>query len=146
MKYDPLHHHLQRQTQSRVAMTFQEVESVIGGPLPASARRHRPWWANDATGHAHAQAWLEAGYRTEQVDMEAETLVFVRARESTERGMAESKAAYKAQDAAAQHPMLGALKGLLWIDPTLDLAKPALDPAEWERVLSDKYGKDEHGA
>jgi hypothetical protein len=50
------------------------------------------------------------------------------------------------QDANAQHPMIGALKGLLWIDPSLDLTKPALDPDEWERVLSEKYGKGERGA
>src|SRR5262245_51307135 len=132
MKYDPLHDYLRQQTRSRVPMTFQQVESVIGGALPASARRHRPWWANDATGHAHASAWLAAGFRTEQVDMEGEKLVFVRVRELRERGMAESDAAYHAEDTDAQHPMIGALKGLLWIDPALDLTKPALDPDEWE--------------
>ena len=145
MKYDPLRHYLCQQMGSRVPMTFQQVESVIGGRLPASARRHRPWWANDATGHAHASAWLGAGYRTEQVDMEGERLVFVRAPDVMEKGMAERSAAYKPQDASAQHPMIGALKGLLWIDPTLDLTKPALDPDEWERVLNAKYGKDERG-
>jgi hypothetical protein len=150
MKYDPLRHHLRQQTRSRVPMTFQQVESIIGGPLPASARRHRPWWANDPTGHAHANAWLGAGYRTEQVDMEGEKLIFVRAADTREagvmeKGMAESHAAYTGQDANAQHPMIGALKGLLWVDPTLDLTKPALDPDEWERVLDEKYGKDERG-
>ena len=145
MKYDPLRHYLRQQTRNRVPMTFQQVESVIGGPLPASARRHRPWWANDATGHAHASAWLGAGYRTEQVDMEGETLVFVRTPDFTEKGMAESNTTYKPHDAVAQHPMIGALKGLLWIDPTLDLTKPALDPDEWERILNEKYGKDERG-
>jgi hypothetical protein len=146
MKYDPLRHYLRQQTQSRVPMTFQQVEAVIGGPLPASARKHRPWWANDAMGHAHANAWLEEGYRTEQVDMEGEKLVFARATNAAEKGMAESSAPYKAHDASAQHPMLGALKGLLWIDPSLDLTKPALDPDEWERVLNEKYGTDERGA
>src|SRR5262245_53918686 len=143
MKYDPLRHYLLQQTQSRLPMTFREVESIIGGALPASARRHRPWWANDATGHAHAHAWLQAGYRTEQVDMEGEKLVFVRA--PMETGMAESNAAYKARDAIAQHPMIGAMKGLLWIDPTLDLTKPALDPDQWEGLLNAKYGKDKRG-
>jgi YD repeat-containing protein len=144
MKYQPLRLYLRRHTQDRVPMTFQQVESVIGGQLPASARRHRPWWANDATGHAHAQAWLEAGYRTEQVDMEGEKLVFARAPESMEEkmGMAESSAPYKTQDVDVQHPMIGALKGLLWVDPTLDLTKPALDPDEWGRLLNEKYGKD----
>ena len=150
MKYDPLRLYLLRQAQGRIPMTFQEVESVIGGPLPASARRHRPWWANDATGHAHAHAWLEAGYRTERVDMEGEKLVFVRAADTRKadmmKGMAESHAACATQDANAQHPMIGALRGLLWIDPALDLTRPALDPDEWEGLLNEKYGKDERGA
>lgn len=77
--------------------------------------------------------------------MEGEKLVFVRAPDSMERGMAESNAAYKPQDANVQHPMIGALKGLLWIDPTLDLTKPALDPDEWEELLNEKYGKDDLG-
>jgi hypothetical protein len=120
-------------------MTFQEVESVIGGPLPASARKHRPWWANDATGHAHARAWLEAGYRTGDVDMTGEKLVFELAPDAMEKGMAESAATYALQEASAQHPMIGALRGLLWIDPALDLTKPALEPEEWERILGQKY-------
>jgi YD repeat-containing protein len=136
-------------------MTFQQIEAVIGGALPASARRHRPWWANDARGHAHALAWLGEGYRTEEVDMEGERLIFARAPEHgpglghapsvAGRGMEESMATYTLQDASAQHPMIGALKGLLWIDPALDLTKPALDPDEWDRLLNEKYGKDEHG-
>jgi hypothetical protein len=157
MKYNPLRLYLRQQTQSRVPMTFQQIEAVIGGRLPASARKHRPWWANDARGHAHAGAWLGEGYRTEEVDMEGEKLVFVQAPGWVEKpsladkpgwagqGMAESEAPYTLPDAAAQHPMIGALKGLLWIDPALDLAKPALDPDEWEELLDAKYGKDERG-
>jgi hypothetical protein len=156
VKYDPLRLYLRKQTQSRVPMTFQQIESVIGGPLPASARKHRPWWANDARGHAHADAWLRAGYRTEEVNMEGERLVFVRTpglvgapsaaeQGMSEQGMEESMAPYTAPDACIQHPMIGALKGLLWIDPTLDLTRPALDPDEWERAANAKYGRNERG-
>ena len=156
MKYDPLRLYLRQQTRNRVPMTFRQIESVIGGPLPASARRHRPWWANDARGHAHADAWLGEGYRTEEVDMEGQKLVFARAASSVrppsaaeqgmaQQGMEESMATYTPPDTGTQHPMIGALKGLLWIDPTLDLTKPALDPDEWERLLNEKYGKDERG-
>jgi hypothetical protein len=132
-------------------MTFPQIESVIGRPLPPSARRHRPWWANDARGHAHADAWLGEGYRTEEVDMEGEKLVFARtsglaqAPSMAGQGMEESMATYTPHDADAQHPMLGALKGLLWIDPALDLTRPALDADEWEQLLNEKYGKDDHG-
>ena len=159
MKYDPLRLYLRQQTQTRVTMTFQQIEAVIGGRLPASARKHRPWWANDARGHAHAGAWLGEGYRTEEVDMEGEKLVFVRssglagplsvAPDATPLGMEESMTPYiagPAPGAHAQHPMLGALKGLLWIDPALDLTKPALDAEEWEVLLTAKYGKDDRGA
>jgi hypothetical protein len=136
-------------------MTFRQVESVIGGPLPASARKHRPWWANDARGHAHADAWLGEGYRTEAVDMQGEKLVFVRAPSLRHapsvagqgmRGMEESMAPYTSEGAEAQHPMIGALKGLLWIDPALDLTKPAVDPDEWDRLLNAKYGRNERGS
>jgi hypothetical protein len=135
-------------------MTFQQIEAVIGGRLPASARKHRPWWANDARGHAHADAWLGEGYRTEEVDMAGEKLVFVRAPSlagtagapgAGPQGLEESMAPYTPSDAHAQHPMIGALKGLLWIDPALDLTKPALDADEWEQILNAKYGKDGRG-
>jgi hypothetical protein len=145
VKYDPLRLFLRRQTGSRVAMTFRGIESVIGNPLPVSARKHRPWWANDARGHAHAEAWLGEGYRTEEVDMAGERLVFARTPSAPQMGMEEGMAPYTSQDMSAQHPMIGALKGLLWIDPALDLTKPALDPDEWEAVLNEKYGKGENG-
>ena len=77
--------------------------------------------------------------------MEGEKLVFVRVPSLAEKGMAENMATYAPQETSAQHPMIGALKGLLWIDPALDLTKPALDPDEWERLLDEKYGKDERG-
>ena len=40
-KYDPLHVHLESVGLERIAMTFDDVERVIGSNLPASARKHR---------------------------------------------------------------------------------------------------------
>ena len=78
-KYDPLTAYLKSIRGHEVEMTFQQIEGVLGQPLPASARRHRPWWANEAGGtHTHARAWLDAGWRTRAVDLQAETLVFHR--------------------------------------------------------------------
>ena len=60
-------------------MSFVEIERIIGGPLPASARRYRPWWANEQRGtHIHARAWMGAGRRTANVDLNAGTVDFVR--------------------------------------------------------------------
>src|SRR3954467_5743749 len=89
-RYKPLGNYLKRAASNSVPMTFKDVEAIIGRKLPPSAYRHRPWWANEARGHSHAKAWLDAGYETEQVDMERRKLVFRRAahRKAT-RGMAE---------------------------------------------------------
>lgn len=144
-KYQPLSDFLTKQGRAHVRMAFKDVEKVLGFPLPRSARRHRPWWANEAAGHVHAKSWLEAGYRTEQVDMEGETLVFARAEHGSpmESEMAENKTAFEPRK-DAQHPLIGALKGLARIVPGVDLTKPALDPEEWEEILKTKYGPSEN--
>ncbi|WP_419900961.1 DUF7662 domain-containing protein, partial [Acinetobacter nosocomialis] len=46
-KYDPLHRYLRRQSAAEVVLTFSEIENLLTGILPKSARR-REWWANEA--------------------------------------------------------------------------------------------------
>src|SRR5271154_1858941 len=104
--YEPLGQYLQNSGFGEVPMTFQQVEKIIGRKLPASAYRHRPWWANEARGHSHAKAWLEAGYETEQVDMTAKKLVFVRTTEP--HGVAESQRKFGVTKMKSdQHPLIG---------------------------------------
>ena len=77
-KYAPLKHFLESQSGSRAVLSFDQVERVLGFALPPSARKHQPWWANTGGSHVHAAAWLDAGWRTSQVEMANERLVFVR--------------------------------------------------------------------
>jgi hypothetical protein len=74
--YDALGQHLAGAS-APVTLSFAEIERVIGRPLPASARKHRPWWANDAS-HSHARAWLGAGWRVIGVDLNAGRITFGR--------------------------------------------------------------------
>jgi len=74
-KYRNLTLHLANLDSDAWETTFQEVERVIGMPLPDSARKHRPWWAND--GHAQSTSWLGAGWKTAKVDMASEKVTFV---------------------------------------------------------------------
>ena len=85
MKYQPLAEHLIRQQAEAVPLTFEEIESILGAKLPPSARKHQAWWANDGAHHVNARAWLNAGYRTERVDVGGERLVFRKARGSSRR-------------------------------------------------------------
>jgi hypothetical protein len=78
-RYDPLKRYLAECTDSVIHLSFGEIERIIGGPLPASARRHRPWWANERSGsHVHASAWMGAGRRTTNVDLTTAAVDFVR--------------------------------------------------------------------
>ena len=73
--YQKLHSHLCNLETREWRATFGEVEAVIGFNLPNSARDHRAWWAND---NSHAHAWLTAGWKTADVNMRTETLLFQR--------------------------------------------------------------------
>jgi CBS domain-containing protein len=82
-RYAPLAIWLQSRPldRDRVRITFREVEEIIGGLLPASARKHRAWWANDPGGHVQSQQWLDAGWRVAQVNITEERVVFARIKE-----------------------------------------------------------------
>lgn len=77
-KYEPLHKHLRAKAVSlqTLRMTFGEIARLVGD-LPASADKHRAWWANDPT-HPQAQAWLDAGWEVDTVDQVAGTVTFKR--------------------------------------------------------------------
>ena len=77
-KYQRLYAYLSGLQAQEWRTSFSEIESILGFELPASARRHRPWWANQRSsgGHSHALAWVVAGWDTAEVDMGSETLLF----------------------------------------------------------------------
>lgn len=75
-KYAPLFSHLQARDADRWRAAFEEIEAVLGLPLPASARRHNAWWSNG--GHRHADSWGDAGFRTSAVDLAGGRVTFVR--------------------------------------------------------------------
>lgn len=122
-KYAPLADFLRKQSASRVPMSFEEIERVTGVKLPPKAQLQRAWWSNNPSNNVMTKVWLEAGYRTEQVDMAGRTLVFRRMDQKT-KGMGKPGAP---KEAKKRHPLFGALKGLVRIMPGTDVTKPA-DP------------------
>jgi CBS domain-containing protein len=64
-----------------VKITFDQIEAIIDGSLPASAYTHRSWWANDTLGHPQSQIWLEAGYRSTFINLTDRQVTFTRIRE-----------------------------------------------------------------
>lgn len=66
--------------QREAAFSFGELEKMLGRELPPSARNHRPWWGNDYSSetHSQAQAWIDAGWKVDKVNLEEEWVRFIR--------------------------------------------------------------------
>lgn len=78
-RYDGLRDYLSRRTQRVVHLSFVEIEQIIGGSLPASAKQYPAWWSNHEPGtNVQARSWLDVGRRTASVDLKGATVDFVR--------------------------------------------------------------------
>ena len=133
-KYDALGRYLRNQKAGHVPMTFGEIERVTGTKLPNS-KQYPAWWSNNAWNNVMTKVWLEAGYRSEQVDIEGERLVF--RRDGPQPGkMQESAAMFEPspKSKATGHPMVGALKGTFTIELGWDLTASALGAEELDEL------------
>jgi hypothetical protein len=130
-KYEPLGEYLKKQGKELVPMTFAEIERVTGVKLPPSASKHRPWWSNNPRNSVMTKIWLNAGYESEQVDMQRRKLVFRRVRAPAKQAPPAGEKPF--------HPLYGAMKGLVRIMPGTDLTAPA-DP-EWADRLDAQFGE-----
>lgn len=76
-KYSPLGKYLVKQPEVSIALTFQEIEQLLGFHLPHSAYNHRAWWANSLS-HPQAYSWLNVGWKVNKVDLKKKTTFFIR--------------------------------------------------------------------
>jgi hypothetical protein len=124
-KYEPLTDFLKAQKLDTCPLSFGEIERILGAELPPSSKTHRAWWSNNPSNNVMTKAWLAAGWETEQVDMNARKLVFVRKRRN---------APPPGNSAPAQttqpRRLFGALAGTITVNG--DLTVPA--GAQWNAV------------
>jgi hypothetical protein len=122
-------------------MSVAEIEGVTGVKLPPKAQLQRAWWSNNASNNVMTKVWLDAGFRSEQVDLKARSLVFKRVG-AAQSGFSEPQPDFKHAKQAVtprRHPAFGAMKGMLRIEPGTDLTEPALP--EWAEIIERKYGQ-----
>jgi hypothetical protein len=124
-KYEPLTEFLQKQSSGEVRMSFSQIESVVGFKLPPVAQKHRAWWSNSPSNNVMTKAWLEAGFRSEEVDMAAGKLVFRRDKNI------QAKPGLIADQ--GDHPLIGWMEGTFHIPEGVDLTEPA--DTEWGERL-----------
>jgi hypothetical protein len=75
--YAPIGTHLSDVKGPEATLSFDQIEKIIGRDLPASAHRHRAWWANTDT-HSQALTWLSAGWKVDAADLDSKHVTFVR--------------------------------------------------------------------
>jgi hypothetical protein len=137
-KYAPLGHYLRSQKTGRVPMTFSEIEKIVGTKLPKS-QRYPAWWSNNPWNNVMTQVWLDAGFETEQVDVQGRKLVFRRVgapAAKTEESIHTKVSSSSDAGSPPRHPLIGWMKGTVTVAPGIDLTQPA-DP-EWGEVT---YGE-----
>jgi hypothetical protein len=136
-KYESLGAFLQKQRTREVPLTFLEIEKITGVKLPPKAQHHRAWWSNNPSNNVMTKVWLNAGFESVQVDMEARKLVFRRLTKEPNEEPPPQRAR-SATKKGERHPIFGALKDITRLVPGVDLTEPA-DP-EWADLLDKKYG------
>jgi hypothetical protein len=123
-KYDPLKRFLVTNETEEVAVSFDEIEALLGAPLPAS-RQYPAWWSNNPSNNPMTKVWLEAGYRTERLDLAGRKVVFRRvspgdrSRQSGSGGVIER--------------LQAALRGTARVAPGVDLTEPTGEVWDAER-------------
>ncbi len=127
MKYEPLKRYLQAADRAEAGSADPMICSISSKPSETSARKHAAWWSNSPAGHVNAQAWLEAGYASQKVDLQTGRLVFKRRRPGppSPAGVEEPAAAPpKPPGPGFVERLQARLGGTVWIAPGVDLTAP----------------------
>lgn len=76
-KYRPLTEYLLSSKETRITLSYSQIENILGFTLPDTARNFKQaFWANTFT-HSYASSWLAVGYKT-RVDVDKDTVTFVK--------------------------------------------------------------------
>lgn len=62
-KYARLRELLTAIDEAEITLSFAELESMLGFPLPDSAESYPAWWANQTPASGQSRAWTSAGWR-----------------------------------------------------------------------------------
>lgn len=81
--YQRLHDRLRTEDGQNLRLTFSEIESILGKPLPKSAYTFTAWWSTQKGAGPQARAWMSAGYRV-HVSMKHRIVEFYRSDVDTE--------------------------------------------------------------
>ena len=76
-EYRGLAEYLLSTNETRVALSYSQIEDILGFALPDTARKFKQsYWANTET-HSYASSWMAVGYKA-RVDTKSDTVTFIK--------------------------------------------------------------------
>lgn len=76
-KYRGLAEYLLSSNETRVTLSYSQIEEILGFALPDTARKFKQsYWANTET-HSYASSWMAVGYKT-RVNVDSDTVTFIK--------------------------------------------------------------------
>ncbi len=76
-KFSPITDYLKNCNASKITLSFNQIEEIIGAPLCRSARTYNAYWHTSKT-HMLPLAWEDAGYIMHDLDMPNELVTLVK--------------------------------------------------------------------
>ena len=124
-KYDALGDYLVKRETSEVPLTFSDIEQIIDARLPEKAVNYPAWWSNNPSNNTMTKVWLEAGFRTERVDIAGRRLVFRRVGEVRNASLTHARqpAAPKSRGGLLER-IRKKMAGTVLVPPGVDLTAP----------------------
>jgi RimJ/RimL family protein N-acetyltransferase len=68
-KYIPLATYFEVATEDKLTLTFSEIETIMGQPLPNASYLNKSWWKKTKPPLKHFIAWTELGYSVTDVKL-----------------------------------------------------------------------------
>ncbi|MEM0313819.1 MAG: hypothetical protein QXQ41_04655 [Candidatus Bathyarchaeia archaeon] len=65
-----------------VKLTLAQIDGIIGDNLPIEAYRQEEWWQNTPS-KPHAKAWLQAGWKTSEINLKEGYITFQKTEKHT---------------------------------------------------------------
>jgi len=58
--YSGITAYLADQGSNEVVLSFEQLDALVVGGLPPSARKHSAWWTNSLYSRPHSRIWIDA--------------------------------------------------------------------------------------
>ncbi|WKA59038.1 GNAT family N-acetyltransferase [Planococcus shenhongbingii] len=66
-KYIPLADYFASASSSKITLSFNEIEQIMGQQLPNAAYLNKSWWKKTKPPAKHFHAWMDAGYHVSEI-------------------------------------------------------------------------------